>query len=515
MGSRGRGGATTGPQACLGCSGPPWLRVHGLPPAGPPVSPHSAGGLSSNQPVGPRAGPQGIGAQRQQEPAGASHWAPRAGTAAPALGLALGCPRKGPGAHAGRGSSPAWDKDPKFTGCPAGSPSPSRGPGGCSSVAGRGARLASAALGCGGAMWLPGHYLLAPQPSPSFVARLGGAKNPPGNIYWSTPHPCRHPTLGAHTARMADTDPQCSVRPGPRPPAPSGCPLGAVRPAACTLVPAGPRPPWGPAGRSVLEERAARGPCSRPSALPSQREARSGVHCAPTADQGVGRPRSASSVGAGSGEGHSVWRPKCHRTGARVRRSACLEGALKPGQGLCAGRDRRPGTYGDTSPPLPDPVGLGGQTVAPGPRFPPLQHGPSRGSVGLRRASLTEPPCRGQSPGPRLSPPAVTETAPLFLAPAPVPSGQCCPNPSRAPGPPGSQQAELVANGWRAEQTPRGVATAPPRRGRDEHRSSRPGSRPTPRPSLSLKSARHTSRRGPKISFKGGRKKEGGHGCWV
>lgn len=35
-------------------------------------------------------------------------------------------------------------------------------------------------------MWLPGHYLLAPQPSPSFVARLGGAKNPPGNIYWST-----------------------------------------------------------------------------------------------------------------------------------------------------------------------------------------------------------------------------------------------------------------------------------------------------------------------------------------
>lgn len=338
-GARGRGGATTGPQACLGCSGPPWLRVHGLPPAGPPVSPHSAGGLSSNQPVGPRAGPQGIGAQRQQEPAGASHWAPRAGTAAPALGLALGCPRKGPGAHAGRGSSPAWDKDPKFTGCPAGSPSPSRGPGGCSSVAGRGARLASAALGCGGAMWLPGHYLLAPQPSPSFVARLGGAKNPPGNIYWSTPHPCRHPTLGAHTARMADTDPQCSVRPGPRPPAPSGCPLGAVRPAACTLVPAGPRPPWGPAGRSVLEERAARGPCSRPSALPSQREARSGVHCAPTADQGVGRPRSASSVGAGSGEGHGVWRPKCHRTGARVRRSACLEGALKPGQGLRAGRD--------------------------------------------------------------------------------------------------------------------------------------------------------------------------------
>lgn len=37
-------------------------------------------------------------------------------------------------------------------------------------------------------MWLPGHYLLAPQPSPTFVARLGGAKNPPGNIYWSTPH---------------------------------------------------------------------------------------------------------------------------------------------------------------------------------------------------------------------------------------------------------------------------------------------------------------------------------------
>lgn len=177
-------------------------------------------------------------------------------------------------------------------------------------------------------------------PSPARPLWLGwGVQRTLPATFTGAPTSLQAPTLGAHTARMADTDPQCSVRPGPRPPAPSGCPLGAVRPAACTLVPAGPRPPWGPAGRSVLEERAARGPCSRPSALPSQREARSGVHCAPTADQGVGRPRSASSVGAGSGEGHGVWRPKCHRTGAWVRRSACLEGALKPGQGLRAGRD--------------------------------------------------------------------------------------------------------------------------------------------------------------------------------
>lgn len=230
------------------------MQVHGpaRPPAGPPVSPHGAEGAVAQPAGGAEGQPSRDGGSGSVGACGGLSLGPGAGTTVRALGLALGCPRKG--------SFPAWDKDPKSSGRPPSSPSPSGAQLVGRSVAGRWAHPASGALSCGGAMGLPGHYPLAPHLSLTFVAGLGGAKNLLGNIYWSTPHPRSHPTRGAHTTCTADTrtrqlaDPQYSVGPGPRLPAPLGCPLGTVGPAACTLVPAELRPPGGPAPRPSREQ---------------------------------------------------------------------------------------------------------------------------------------------------------------------------------------------------------------------------------------------------------------------